>query len=76
MFSDEHVNASIARTETINVTATTAAECQHLVRERYPDANGARYSSESSDGDSCWAEFGMTGTNSNVNWQSCLFAAG
>ena len=44
MFPDELLNASIARTETINVTATTAAECQHLVRERYPDANGAEYS--------------------------------
>ena len=44
MFPDELLNASVARTETINVTATTAAECQHLVRENYPDANGAEYS--------------------------------
>ena len=44
MFPDELLNASVARTEIINVTATTAAECQHLVRERYPDANGAEYS--------------------------------
>ena len=45
MFPDELLNASLARTETmVNVTATTAAECQHLVRDRYPDANGAEYS--------------------------------
>ena len=44
MYSELLMNATIARTEMVNVTATTAAECQHLVRERYPEANGAEYS--------------------------------
>lgn len=44
VFSDSVINASIARAETINATVTTAAECQHLVRTYYPNANGAEYS--------------------------------
>ena len=44
MFSNSVTNASLAPTETVNITATTAAECQHLVRKNYPDANGAEYS--------------------------------
>ena len=44
MYSEQLMNTSIARTETISITATTAAECQHLVRENYPEANGAEYS--------------------------------
>ena len=44
VYSEQLMNATIARTEMVNVTATTAAECQHLVRENYPEANGAEYS--------------------------------
>ena len=44
VFSNSVTNASIAPTETVNITATTAAECQHLVRKNHPDANGAEYS--------------------------------
>ena len=41
------INASLAHTELIaNITVTTAAECQSLVRDRYPEANAAEYSNE------------------------------
>lgn len=41
------INASLAHTELIaNITVTTAAECQGLVRDRYPEANAAEYSNE------------------------------
>ncbi len=49
------MNATIARTELVNVSVTTAAECQHLVRENYPDANGAEYSNTGHGG--CTAVF-------------------
>ena len=41
------INASLAQTELIaNIKVTTAAECQSLVRDRYPEANAAEYSNE------------------------------
>jgi hypothetical protein len=41
------INASLAHTELVaNITVTTAAECQSLVRDRYPEANAAEYSNE------------------------------
>ena len=47
VYSDSVINASLAQTDLIvNITVTTAAECQSLVRERYPEANAAEYSNE------------------------------
>ena len=41
------INGSLAHTERIiNTTVATAAECQSLVRDRYPKANAAEYSNE------------------------------
>ena len=41
---DAEINASLAPTTQLNTTATTAAECQDLVRRDHPDANAAEYS--------------------------------
>ena len=62
----------VGGTETLVGSAPDRGTCANMVHASHPDANGARYSSESSDGDSCWAEFGMTGTNSDSSWQTCV----
>ena len=47
MYNATVINASLAHTELVaNITVTTAAECQSLVRDRYPEANAAEYSNE------------------------------
>ena len=38
------INASLAPYTLLNASATTAAECQDLVRRDYPEANAAEYS--------------------------------
>lgn len=47
ILNTSEINASLAHTERIsNIVVTTAAECQSLVRDRYPEANAAEYSNE------------------------------
>ena len=70
------VGGGVGDTEEPVGSAPDRESCTHMVRASYPDANGARYSSESSGGDSCFAEFGMTGTNSDSSWQTCFMTAG
>ena len=53
--------------------ADTAQECAQMVRSTSPTANGATYSNTGGTG--CYAEFGMTGQNSNGGWQTCFFQA-
>ena len=56
MYNASVINASLAHTELIaNITVTTAAECQSLVRDRYPEANAAEYSNTG--GTECLAVF-------------------
>ena len=44
--------------------------CVDMVTSLRPDANGATYSNT---GDTaCYAEFGMTESNGNDAWQTCL----
>ena len=52
-------------------SAVTSEECAALVQATWPTANGATYSANGDD--ACYAEFGMTGHNSNSDWQTCLF---
>ena len=40
------VNSSLAATERVSTSAATAAECQSLVRQLHPTANGATYSND------------------------------
>ena len=56
----------------------TLQQCIDAVRLQYPDANGATMNlpcdgSENGFDDvcECYAEFGMTGWNSDQSWQSC-----
>ena len=44
-----------------------------MVKTREPTANGATFTKGAGN---CYAEFGMTGSNSAVNWLSCLFGKG
>ena len=47
VYNTSVINTSLAQSSLIaNTTVTTAAECQSLVRERYPEANAAEYSNE------------------------------
>jgi hypothetical protein len=66
------MNASIALTETVNVSATTAAECQSLVRRNYPEANAAEYSNIG--GVWCKAVFNATGVIYDPEVQTCIFS--
>ena len=50
---------------------TSENECAILVRSQEPTANGASHYQESSK--NCFANFGMTGTDSNSDFRSCLF---
>ena len=65
------INASIAETETVNVSATTAAECQSLVRRNHPEANAAEYSTG---GVWCKAVFNATGVIYDPEVQTCIFS--
>ena len=47
-------------------------DCANAVRNQYPLANGATYSSDASIG-ACYAEFGMHLSNGNTQWRTCLF---
>ena len=44
VYPEALINASLAPAELLNISATTAAECQALVRRDYPAANAAEYS--------------------------------
>ena len=66
------INASIAETETVNVSATTAAECQSLVRRNHPEANAAEYSNTG--GVWCKAVFNATGVIYDPEVQTCIFS--
>jgi hypothetical protein len=66
------INASIAPTETVNVSATTAAECQSLVRRNHPEANAAEYSNTG--GVWCKAVFNATGVIYDPQVQTCIFS--
>lgn len=57
-------------TEAYVADTATAMECVNAVLEFHPDANGATYAS---DGNACYAEFGMTGPNDSEAWHTCLF---
>ena len=57
-------------TEAYVADTSTAMECVNAVLEFHPDANGATYAS---DGNACYAEFGMTGPNDSEAWHTCLF---
>jgi hypothetical protein len=52
--------------------APTALACTQLVQSTRPEANGATYST---DGTSCYAEFGMTGHVESTTWQTCELRA-
>ena len=54
--------------------ANSEMECVSMVRQMRPDANGATYSAPGT-GTSCYAEFGMTESNGNSAWQTCMFAS-
>ena len=49
---------------------STKEACIAKVKSEEPTANGATYGRGK-----CWAEFGMTGANSNANFQTCKFKA-
>lgn len=61
-------------------TTATAAACVTLVNTQQPTANGATFSADGGTaqggGGLCYAEFAMTGVNSNAAWQTCLFVPG
>ena len=50
--------------------AATREECIAMVKTHEPTANGATFSGAAL---LCFAEFGMTGSNSNPLYQTCLF---
>ena len=49
----------------------TREECISMVKNREPTANGATFGGYGEG--NCFAEFGMTGSNSNPIYQTCLF---
>ena len=51
--------------------ADTREDCVVLDRSAYPTANGVTYGGNG--GTMCYAEFGVTSSNGNVGWQSCIF---
>ena len=51
---------------------STKDECLMKVKANHPTANGATFSSGAGPG-YCYAEFKMTGSIANYNWQTCLF---
>ena len=54
--------------------ADTPQACADLVAESRPTANGATISARRDEfGYSCYAEFGMAGTDDSVGWRSCRF---
>eukprot|EP01045_Picozoa_sp_COSAG04_P014325 COSAG04_NODE_1066_length_8488_cov_2.933246_5_plen_181_part_01 len=61
----------IGGTETQIGDAASPQACAQMVRRTQPDANGATYSNTGGMG--CYAEFGMTGANSDTNWRTCRF---
>jgi len=59
--------------ETRVTTTGSAAACAAYVRQHHPSANGATWGANSND---CYAEFGMTGQNSNTLYRTCSFSSG
>ena len=51
----------------------TEEDCIAAVKEQYPSANGATMAANCPNTCSCYAEFGMTGWNTDTYWQSCMF---
>jgi len=51
-------------------TVDTPEQCTTLVKTQEPTANGATFTKGEG---TCAAEFGMTGSNSNADYLSCLF---
>ena len=51
----------------------TADECAELVRRTEPNANGATYYAKGLGNSSCYALFRGTGTDGDVEYQTCLF---
>ena len=58
----------IGGTEKKMGATSSKAECITKVKSSEPTANGATYGRGT-----CWAEFGMTGPNSNADFQTCKF---
>ena len=50
----------------------TIPECLDAVRLYFPSANGVTSQNPCPSKCKCYAEYGMTGWNSNRNWQSCM----
>lgn len=56
---------------------STAEACVQMVRTQEPSANGVTYGVSGSWSGSCYAEFGMTGTNGIAGvWQTCQLLTG
>ena len=47
-------------------------ECIEMVKINEPTANGATFPNSAGPGE-CYAEFGMTGSIANSDWQTCFF---
>ena len=54
----------------------TIQECFDAVRLYHPNANGITRSEPCPNKCKCYAEFGMTGWNSEKKWQSCMLSKG
>ena len=54
----------------------TREQCVELVVRTQPNANGVTYSGRSTGGNTCYAEFGATGTSGGTSWQTCIFGQG
>ena len=54
----------------------TKQECFDAVRLKFPNANGVTTSEPCPNECKCYAEFGMTGWNSEKGWLSCMFSKG
>ena len=61
---------STGGTETLVGTVTSEQECFNLVRSTKPNANGATMVNG---GGNCWAEFDVSGSNSNTYYMTCKF---
>jgi len=59
--------------ETRVTTTSSAAACATYVRQHRPLANGATWGANSHE---CYAEFQMTGQNSNTAYRTCSFPSG
>jgi len=59
--------------ETRVTTTSSAAACATYVKQHRPLANGATWGANSN---ACYAEFGMTGQNSNTAYRTCSFSSG